>query len=97
VLRVGIEKPPDHSLILSVVLERLPLEEVNAAFAQGERHLDSVIPKYQVLGKRKKIGNNFNLSEGLVCVFDFRAHRLAFLFANNLPRKYGSRRRDTRT
>ena len=32
-LRVGIEKPPDHSLILGIVLQRLTLEEINAAFA----------------------------------------------------------------
>jgi hypothetical protein len=30
-LCVGIEKPPDHSLILRVVLQCLTLEEVDAA------------------------------------------------------------------
>ncbi len=97
VLCVSIKKPPDHSLILSIVLKCLTLEEVDTSFAQGERHLDSVIPKDQVLRSWKKIGYNLKLSEWFVCVLDFRVHRFAFLFANNLPRKYGSRRRDTRT
>jgi len=96
-LCVGIKQASDHSLILRVVLECLTFEKVDATLAQGERYLDSVIAKDQVLRKWKKIGNNFKLSEGLVCVLDSRAHRFAFLFANNLPREYGSRRRDTRT
>jgi hypothetical protein len=97
VLCVSIKKPSDHSLILRVVLKGLTLEEVDATFAQGERYLDSVIPEDEILRKRKKIGNNLKVSEWLVCVLDFPAHRFAFLCANNLPRKYGSRRRDTRT
>ena len=47
VLCVGIEQASDHPLILGVVLQCLTLEEVDAAFAQGERYLDSVIPKDQ--------------------------------------------------
>ena len=97
VLCIGVKKPPDHSLILCVVLQSLTLEEIDTAFAQGERYLYSVIPKDQVLRTGKKIRNNLKLSEGLVCVPDFLAHRFAFLFANNLPRKYGLRRRNTRT
>lgn len=97
VLRVSIKKLPDHPLILRVVLKSLTLEEVDAAFAQGERYLDSVIPEDEILRTRKKIRNNLKVSDWLVCVLDFPAHRFAFLCANNLPRRYGSRRRDTRT
>jgi hypothetical protein len=95
VLCISVEKPPDHSLILGVVLLRLTFEEVHTALAQGERYLDSLIPKDQVLRAWKKVGNNLRLSEGLVGVFDFPAHRFAFLSANNLLRKFGVRRRDT--
>ena len=90
VLGVSIKKTPDHSLILGIVLLRLGLEELHATPAQSKRYLDSFIPKDQIIRTRKEVGNNFKLSEGLVCVFDFRAHRFAFLFASNLPRKYGS-------
>jgi hypothetical protein len=95
VLCISIKKPPDHSLILGVVLLRLTFEEVHTALAQGERYLDSLIPKDQVLRTWEKVGNNLKLSEGLVGVFYFRAHRFAFLSANNLLRKVGLHRRDT--
>ena len=95
VLCISVEKPPDHSLILGIMFLRLTFEELDAAFAQGERYLDSFIPKDQVFRAGKKVGNNLKLSEGLVGVFDFPAHRFAFLSANNLLRKSGVRRRDT--
>jgi len=83
VLGVSIEKTPDHSLILGIVLLRLGLEELDAALAQSQRYFDSIVPKDQIFRTGKEVGNNFKLSEGLVCVFDFRAHTVAFLFANN--------------
>lgn len=87
VLGVSIEKTPDHSLILGVVLLCLGLKELDATLAQSKRYFDSIIPKDQIFRTRKEIGNNFKLSEGLVCVFYFRAHRFVFLFANNRLRK----------
>jgi len=86
-LGVSIEEAPDHSLILGVVLPCLALEEFDAAPAQSKGHFDPVVPKDQVLWLGKKIGNDLKFSEGFVCVFDFRAHRFAFLFANNRLRK----------
>jgi len=83
VFGVSIEKTPDHALILGVVLLCLGLEELDATLAQSKRYFDSIIPKDQILRTRKEVGNNFKLSEGLVCVFDFRGHKFAFLFANN--------------
>ena len=88
VLGVGIEKTPYHSLILGVVFLRLGLEELDAALAQSKCYFDSIIPKRQILGTRKEVGNNFKLSEGLICVFDFCVHRFAFPFANTRLRKY---------
>lgn len=88
-LGVRIEKTPDHSLILGIVLLRLGLEELHAPLAQSKRYFDSIIPKDQIFRTRKEVGNNIKFSEGLVCVFDFRAHRFAFLFANNRLRKCG--------
>jgi hypothetical protein len=48
-LRIGIQPPPDHALILRVVLLRLALEELHAALAQRDRDLDSFIPENQIL------------------------------------------------
>ena len=87
VLGVSVEQTPDHSLILGIVLLRLGLEELHATFAQSKRYFDSIIPKDQIFRTRKEVGNNIKFSEGFVCVFDFRAHRFAFLFANNRLRK----------
>ncbi len=95
VLCISVKKPPDHPLILGVVFLRLTFEEIHTALAQSERYLDSLIPKDQVLRTRKKVGGNLKLSEGLVGISYFLAHRLAFLSANNLLRKFGVRRHDT--
>jgi len=55
VLGVSIEKTPDHSLILGVVLLRLGLEELHATLAQSKRYFDSVIPKDQIFRTRKEV------------------------------------------
>ena len=89
VLGIRIKKAPDHALVLGVVLLCLGLEELYTTLAQSKCYLDSIIPKDQILRTRKEVGNNFKFAEGLVCVFDFRAHRFAFLFANNRLRKCG--------
>ena len=52
VLGVSIEKTPDHSLILGVVLQCLGLEELDAALAKSKRYFDSLIPKNQILRTR---------------------------------------------
>ena len=87
-LCVSIEKTPNHPLILGVVLPCLGLEELDAAPAQSKRYLDSIVPKDQILGTREKIGDDLKFSERFVCVFDFRAHKFAFLFASSRLRKY---------
>jgi hypothetical protein len=60
--RVGVKKPPNHSLILRVVLPRLRFEEFNAALAQRDRNLDALIPEDKVLRSRKEVANDLQSS-----------------------------------
>ena len=60
--RVGVKEPPNHSLILRVVLPRLPLEEVNAALAQCDRNLDALIPEDEILRPRKEVATGLQVS-----------------------------------
>jgi hypothetical protein len=62
VFRVDVKKPPDHSLILRVVLPRLPFEEFNAALAQRDRNLNALIPEDEVLRSRKEVANDLQSS-----------------------------------
>jgi hypothetical protein len=57
-LRVVVEKPADHPLILRVVLPRFALEELDATLAQCDCDLDAFIPKDEVLGRRKEVPND---------------------------------------
>jgi hypothetical protein len=52
VLRIGVEKPPDHSLILGIVFPRLALKELDTTLAQRNGDLDPLFPKDKVLGTR---------------------------------------------
>jgi hypothetical protein len=72
-LRIGVKKPPNHSLILRVVLPRLPFEEFNAALAQRDRDLDALIPEDEILRSRKEVTNDLQSPERLICVSDSRA------------------------
>lgn len=74
VFGVRIERPPDHPLILRVVLARLVLEELDAARAQCDRDLDAFVPKDQALGARKEVRNDLQPSQTLVRVSDVLAH-----------------------
>ena len=44
-LRIAVEQPTDHLLILSAVPLRLPLEEVDAAFGERDRNLYPLLSK----------------------------------------------------
>jgi len=83
-LRVGIEQPSDHALILRIVLLRFALEEFDAALAQCNGHLHALFPEYQILRGREKIRNDPESPEGFVRVLDFLAHRFASPSASNL-------------
>jgi hypothetical protein len=49
-LCVRVEKPTDHALVLWVVLPRFALKELDAALAQGDGHLDPLLPEDEVVG-----------------------------------------------
>jgi hypothetical protein len=58
VLGIGIEQPPNHSLVLRMVLSCFRLEEIDATPAQGDRDLHAFVAKHQILGTRKKVRND---------------------------------------
>jgi len=58
VFSIGVEKPPNHSLILCVVFPRFALEEVDAALAQRDRDLDPLVREDEVLRGRKEVTND---------------------------------------
>jgi len=51
-LRVGVEQPSDHALVLRIVFTRLVLEELDAALAQRNGHLYAFVPKYEIFRAR---------------------------------------------
>jgi hypothetical protein len=87
-LRIGIEEPPDHTLILRVMFPRLTLEELDASLAQRNSDLDAFVPKNQFLGPREEVRNDLEVSERFLGVLDFPAHRFACLSASSrLPKR----------
>ena len=76
-LRIGIEQPPDHALVLGVMLPRLTFEELDTSLAQRNGDLHAFVPKNQFLWPWKKVRNDREVSERFVGVFDFPAHRFA--------------------
>lgn len=86
-LCIGVEQPPDHALVLSVMFPSLALEELDASLAQRDGDFDSFVPKDEFLRTRKEVRNDLEVSEGFVCVLDFLAHIFACLSANSRPRK----------
>jgi hypothetical protein len=86
-LRVGVQEPPDHALILRVVPARFGLEEIHTAFAQGNGDLDPLVPEDQILRAGKKVRNDPWVSEGFVRVPDFLAHISACLSASSRRQK----------
>lgn len=92
---IGVEQPPNHPLILGVVLLCLNLEEVDATLAQGNGDLDPFVLKYKILRPGKKISDDLGGSEGFVRVFYFRAHKFVCPFASSLRQICELRRLDT--
>ncbi len=83
-LGIGVEQPPNHPLILRVVLLCLSLEEIDAALAQRDGDLDPFILEYEVLRTREKVSDDLGVSEGFARVFYFRAHKFVCLSASSL-------------
>jgi hypothetical protein len=88
--RIGVEKAPNHSLILRIVSPCLVLEEFNAALAQRDGDLDPLVSEDEVLRRRKEVTNDLQSSEGLIRVFDFGAHKLNCLPSSPVARTKGS-------
>lgn len=83
-LGIGVEQPPNHPLILRVVLLRLGFEEFDTTLAQGDGDLDPFVLKYKFLRPGKKVSYDLGVSEGFVRVFYFRAHKFVCPSANSL-------------
>ena len=94
-LGIGVEQPPNHPLILGVVLLCLDLEEVDATLAQGNGDLDPFVLKYKILRPGKKVSDDLGVSESFVRVLDFRAHKFVCPFASSLRQICELRRFDT--
>ena len=86
-LRVSVQEPPDHALILRVVPSRFGLEEIHAAFAQRDGDLDPLVPEDEILRAREKVRNDPWVSERFVRVPDFLAHIFACLSASSRRQK----------
>ena len=93
-LGIGVEQPPNHPLILSLVFLRLGLEEFDTTLAQGDGNFDPFVLKYKILRPGQEISDDLWVSQGFVCIFYFRAHRFVCLSAKSLPRKFESHLRD---
>ena len=87
-LRVSVQEPPDHALILRVVPARFGLEEVHAAFAQCDCDLDPLVSEDKILRARKKVRNDPWVSERFVRVPDFLDHIFACLSASTRRQKF---------
>ena len=85
-LGIGVEKAPDHSLILRVVFPRRVFEELDAALAERDRDLDSLVPKDELFRSRQEIRNDSQLPEWLTSVSDSLAHKSPSLSASSQPR-----------
>jgi hypothetical protein len=86
-VRVGVEQPPDHTLVLRMVFPGLAFEELDASLIQSDGDFDPFIVKDEVFGAREKVRNDLEVPERFVGVLYFRAHRFASLSANNRLRK----------
>ena len=87
--RVGVQQPANHLLVLRMMLFRLLLKKINAFLAQGYRHFYRVFLEDEFLWSRQEIRYNLQGADRFVSVFDFRAHKSAYLCASSPPRKSG--------
>jgi len=61
-VRIRIEQPPDHALVLRVTLLRLTFEEFDTSLAQHNGHLDTFTRKNQFLWPGRKVRNDSEVS-----------------------------------
>ena len=86
-VRVGIEQPPDHTLVLRMMFPGLAFEELDASLTQSDGDFDPFIAKDEVLRAREKVMNDLEVPERFVGVLYFCAHRFVYLSASNRLRK----------
>jgi hypothetical protein len=70
-INICVDQPTNHALVLSVMLGRLGLEELDALPAQSKSHFHSFFTKRQFRRGGEEVGNHLNLSKGFIGVFDF--------------------------
>lgn len=80
---VLIQQAPDHFLVRYVITVRLALEELDAASTEGDGHLDSLVAKCQLGGRREEIGDNPNLVDFAFSVIDCGGHIAVFPCASS--------------
>jgi len=85
---IAIKKSPDHPLILRAMEARLSFEEIDASFRQRYCDLLRILTKYQLTGRRKKILDNTEAPERLICVLYWLSHTSVDLASNTLHQKF---------
>ena len=80
---VRIQQTPDHALILRAVFRCFRLEEIDASLAECERYLDTFFAKCEMGRRWQEIGDNLDLSNGLIRVNGFVVHKQLFLCAKS--------------
>ena len=81
VLSVGIEETANHPLVLRAMDFAFAFKELDATLGQGKRDLYALFVQNQLFWFGQKVRNDFQSSQRLVRVFDFRAHKFSFLYA----------------
>lgn len=66
-----------------MMFPRLTLEKLDTSLAQRDGDLDAFVPKDQILRPRKEVRNDLGVTERFVGVYDFLAHKCAYLSANS--------------
>ena len=74
-LRIRVQQPSDHPLVLGMLLPRLVFEKLDASLAQRNGDFDSFLSKGELLRARKEVRNDLQVSERFVRIRDFPAHQ----------------------
>ena len=80
--RIGIQQAADHPLVLCAVLCCLPLEEIDAALRQCDRHFYAFLAKSKFFRGRQKIRNDLQVAQRFIGVSCFLGHKFVDPFAS---------------
>jgi len=67
---IQVQQPPDHGLIVGLVLPGLLLEKIDTGPAKADGDLDAFLLKGQLAGRRKEILYHPQVAQGLIGVAD---------------------------